>query len=249
MKLKGKVSIITGSGQGIGKEIALTLAREGANVVISDITDKVYDVVKEVEKIGSQGLAVKADVSNFKQVEKIVKKTLKKFRRIDILVNNAGIFKSSPTVEMKERDWDKVIAIDLKGVFNCTKAVLPTMIKQKSGRIINISSIAGTALGWSGSTHYSAAKAGIIGFTHALAIEVAQNKITVNSIAPGIIETHMSKGALGERGLKEFAKQIPIGRIGRPRDIANTVVFLASDDASYITGQVITVDGGLVLKP
>ena len=249
MKLKNKVAIVTGSGQGIGREIALTLAKEGAKVVVSDVTDKISEVVKEIEALGCKSLALKVDVSNSKDTEEMVKKTLKKFGRIDILVNNAGIFRTSILAEMKEEDWDKVIAIDLKGVFNCSKAVLQTMIKQKYGKIVNISSVAGTSLGFPGSTHYSAAKAGIIGFTHALSMEVAQFGINVNSVAPGIIETVMAKAALGgEKGLREFAKQIPLGRVGQPQDIANVVVFLASDDSSYITGQTITADGGLVIK-
>jgi 3-oxoacyl-[acyl-carrier protein] reductase len=248
MKLKDKVAIVTGSGQGIGKETALALAKEGCKVVVSDVTDKINEVTKEIEALGSEALAVKVDVSSPKDTEEMAKKTIEKFGRIDILVNNAGIFRAAPFAEMKEEDWDKIIAVDLKGVYNCTRAVIGSMIKQKSGKIISISSVAGTAIGFPGSTHYSAAKAGIIGFTMALAMEVAKFGINANSIAPGVIETPMSKTALGEEGLREFAKGIPIGRAGQPIDIANTVVFLASDDASYITGQVLTVDGGLVIK-
>jgi len=246
MKLKDKVAIVTGSGQGIGKEVALTLAREGANVVVSDITDKVYDMVKEIEKMGSQGLAVKADVSNIKEVEEMVRKILEKFGRIDILVNNAGIYPFKSLVEMEEKDWDKVLNVNLKGTFNCTKSVLQTMIKQKSGVIINISSIAGSVVGYSNLVHYSASKSGIVGFTRSAALELAQHGIRMNAIAPGPIETPGIK-AVGEESLKQIVKTVPLKRIGQPRDVANLVVFLASEDSNFITGQCIVIDGGYTL--
>jgi 3-oxoacyl-[acyl-carrier protein] reductase len=248
MKLKGRVALVTGAGRGIGKEIALTLAREGASVVVLGRSETVNETVNEIRKMKGKAMAVIADVSNFKQMQDVANIVIKKFGRIDILVNNAGIFRSSPIAQMKEEDWDEMMAVDLKGVFNCTRAVLPGMIKQKYGKIVNISSIAGTALGFSGSTHYSAAKAGIIGFSEALAMEVAQYGINVNSVAPGTIETDMLKEAMGEAA-KDFAKQVPIGRLGKPKDVAETVLFLVSDEASYITGQLIVVDGGLVIKP
>lgn len=185
MKLKNKVAIVTGAGQGIGKETALALAKEGAVVVVSDITEKIHDVVKEIEALGSQGLAIKADVSNNKETEEMAKKTVKKFGRIDILVNNAGIFPFKSLLEMREEDWDKVLDVNLKGVFNCTKAVIPKMIKQKYGKIINITSIAGVKVGHVGLVHYCASKAGIVGFTKATALELAQYGINVNAIAPG----------------------------------------------------------------
>ena len=248
MRLKGKVAIVTGAGRGIGKEIALTLAREGASVAIFGRSETAEETANEIAKVGGKAIAVVVDVSNYKQVQKAVETTLKKFGRIDILVNNAGIYRSSPLVNMKEEEWDEVMSVDLKGVFNCTRNVLPTMVKQKYGKIINISSVAGTALGSPGLTHYSAAKAGIIGFTEALAMEVAEFGINVNSVAPGVIETDMIKEAMG-KGAQDFAKQIPLGRLGKPRDIAEMVLFLVSDEASYITGQIITVDGGLIIKP
>lgn len=248
MRLKNKVAIITGAGRGIGKETALSLAKEGAKVVVSDITDDIHDVVKEIEKMGSQALAIKADVSNNKQTEELAKKTVKKFGRIDILVNNAGIFPFKNLVDMKEEDWDKVLDVNLKGVFNCTKAVLPTMIKQKYGKIINITSIAGIRLGYVGLSHYCASKAGIEGFTKAAALELAQYGINVNTIAPGFIETPGTKETSNKEDMKRFARMIPLKRVGKPIDIANLVVFLASDESSYITGECIVVDGGWTIQ-
>ncbi len=246
MKLKNKVAIVTGSGQGIGKETALALAREGAKVVVSDVTDKIHEVVKEIEALGSEALAVKANVSSSKDTEEIAKKTLKKFKRIDILVNNAGIFPFKPFVEMKEEDWDNVLSINLKGTFLCTKAVLPTMIKQKYGKIINISSIAGTVVGFPKLVHYCASKAGIAGFTRGAALDLAEYGINVNAIAPGAIETPGAVAAMGgKKAFQQFAQTIPLKRLGQPIDIANLVVFLASDDSSNITGQCIVSDGGL----
>jgi 3-oxoacyl-[acyl-carrier protein] reductase len=245
MKLKNKVAIVTGAGQGIGKEIALSLAREGAKVVVSDITDKIYDVVKEIEGLGSQALAIKTDVSNSKQTEELTKNTIDKFGRIDILVNNAGIYPFKSFLEMKEEDWDKVLNINLKGVFNCTKAVTPMMVKQKYGKIVNIASIAGTRVGYLGLTHYCASKAGIAGFTKALALELSSYKINVNAIAPGAIETPGANGTMDEKTRKGFIESVPLKRFGQPIDIANLAVFLASDESSYITGECIVVDGGL----
>ncbi len=249
MKLKGKTAVVTGSGRGIGREVALSLAREGANVVVVSRNQKeIESVAKEIKALKVKALCVKTDVSSFKDVNLLVEKTMKEFGRIDILVNNAGIFESSLLSQMTEEQWDRMISVDLKGVFNCTRAVINHMIKQKYGKIVNISSIAGTALGFPGSTHYSSSKAGIIGFTQSLAMEVAQHGINVNSIAPGVIKTSMVMNALSEKELEVFSKHIPVGRIGKPEDIANTALFLASDDSAYITGQTITVDGGLVIK-
>jgi len=248
MKLKNKVAIVTGAGQGIGREIALSLAKEGAIVVVSDITNKINDVVKEIENLGHQALSIKADVSNSKETEEMAKKTVKKFGRIDILVNNAGIFPIKSLLEMKEDDWNKVLNVNLKGVFNCTKAVIPTMIKQKYGKIINIASIAGVKLGYVGLTHYCASKAGIAGFTKAAALELAPYKINVNIIAPGFIETPGIKATSSEGDIKQFTQAVPLKRVGKPMDIANLAVFLASDESSYITGECIVVDGGLTIQ-
>jgi len=247
MKLKDKVAIVTGAGQGIGRGIALALAKEGAKVVVSDVSDKIGEVVKEIESSGSEALAVKADVRNNKETEEMVKTAIDKFGRIDILVNNAGIYPFKSLVEMKEEDWDKVLGVNLKGVFNCTKAVLSKMIEQKSGTIINISSIAGAVIGYPNAVHYATSKAGMIGFTRAAALELAQYGIRVNAIAPGAIETPGTK-ALGEEVLRQVEQTVPLKRIGQPQDIANLVVFLASEDASYITGQLIIADGGYVIQ-
>ena len=247
MKLKGKVAIVTGAAQGIGRGIVLALAKEGAKVVVSDVSDKIADVVREIESLGSEALAAKANVADSKETEGMAKAAIKKFGRIDILVNNAGIYPFKPLVEMKEEDWDRVMGVNLKGVFNCTKAVLPKMIEQKSGNIINISSIAGTVLGYLNLVHYSASKGGVLGFTRSAALELAQYRIRVNAIAPGAVETPGTK-VVGEEALKQVEQTIPQKRVGQPDDIANLVVFLASDDSSYITGQLIVVDGGFTIQ-
>jgi len=247
MKLKDKVAIITGAGQGIGKEIALTFAKEGAKIVVTDITGKEKEVAKEIKKMGRKAIAVKVDVSKMEDAKKMAEETLKAFGRIDILVNNAGIYPFKPFVEMTESDWDKVINVNLKGTFNCTKAVVETMIKQKYGKIINITSIAGTVVGFPQLTHYCASKAGITGFTRALALELAPYGINVNAIAPGPIETPGTQ-TLGKEAYENFKKAIPIGRWGKPEDIANLAVFLASDESSNITGQVIVSDGGYTVQ-
>ena len=247
MKLKGKVAIVTGAAQGIGRGIALALAKEGAKVVVSDISDKIADAVREIESLGSEALAVRANVADSRETREMAKAAVKKFGRIDILVNNAGIYPFKLLVEMKEEEWDKVIGINLKGVFNCTKAVLPKMIEQKSGNIVNISSIAGAVIGYANLVHYSASKGGVLGFTRAAALELAQYGIRVNAIAPGLIETPGTK-VLGEEALKQIEQTIPQKRAGQPEDIANLVVFLASDDSSYITGQLIVADGGLTIQ-
>jgi 3-oxoacyl-[acyl-carrier protein] reductase len=248
MKLEGKVAIVTGAAQGIGRGIALALSKEGAKVVVGDIIDKIADVAREMESLGSEALAVKANVANGKETEEMAKSVIRKFGRIDILVNNAGIYPYRSLIDMREDEWDRVVGINLKGVFNCTKAVLPTMVEQKSGNIINICSIAGAVVGFANLVHYSASKGGVLGFTRAAALELAQYGIRVNAIAPGGIETPGTKVGADEEALKQFAQTIPLKRMGQPADIANLAVFLASDDSSYITGQLLVADGGFTIQ-
>jgi 3-oxoacyl-[acyl-carrier protein] reductase len=246
MKLKDRVAIVTGAGQGIGKEIALTLAKEGAKVVESDITDKIDEVAAEIKKLGTDSLAVKADVSSWKDTQNLAKVCLDKFERIDILVNNAGIYPFKALAEMTEEDWDKVININLKSVFNCTKAVLPKMIEQKKGNVINIASVAGAFVGYAYLVHYSASKGGVLGFTRAAAIELAPIGIRVNAIAPGGILTPGTE--ITPDVVEQLKQSNPLKRIGMPTDIANLVVFLASDDSANITGQCIVSDGGSTVQ-
>ena len=248
MRIKDKIAIVTGSGQGIGRGIALALAKEGAKIVGTDVTDKIFDVIKEVQNLGSQGLAIKADVSSAGQVGEMVKKSIEQLGRIDILVNNAGIFPFKPLIEMTEADWDKVLDVNLKGVFNCTRAVVPHMINQKSGKIINIASIVGVVVGFAALTHYSASKGGMVGFTKSVALELAPFGINVNAIAPGSIETPGARMDVNAESVKQFLQAIPLKRIGQPDDIANAVLFLASDESSYITGQCLVVDGGYTIQ-
>ena len=242
MDLSGKVAIVTGSARGIGREIALRLAEAGANIVISDIADA-EPAAEEIKKMGRQSLAVTADVSSAADVAGLVEKAIEKFGRIDILVNNAGIARDQLLMRMSDEDWEAVLNVNLKSVFLCTRAVLRHMVKQRWGRIISISSIVGI-VGNPGQANYASAKAGIIGFTKTIAREVGSRGITVNAIAPGFIVSRMTE-QLTEEQKGEMLKRIPLGSLGTPRDVAEAVAFLASEEARYITGQVLGVDGGL----
>ena len=245
MKLKDKVALVTGAGQGIGKAIALKLAAEGATVVINDISPSAKEAADEIKASGGQAISILADVSSADDVSKMIEQAISQYGRIDILVNNAGITRDSLAMRMPEEDWDKVLAINLKSVFLCTRAVVRNMLKQRSGRIISIASVIGL-IGNPGQANYASAKAGIIGFTKAIAKEVASRGITANAIAPGFIDTEMTKG-LSEDQRQEYIKNIPLGRLGTPEDIAEAVAFLASPEAGYISGQVLTVDGGMTM--
>ena len=242
MELSNRVAIVTGSGRGIGRAIALKLAEVGAVVVVTDISDA-EPVAQEIRKIKQKSLAVTADVSSSADVTRLVETTFSAYGRIDILVNNAGITRDQLILRMSEEDWDNVLTVNLKSVFLCTRAVLRHMIKQRWGRIISMSSIAGI-VGNAGQANYASAKAGILGFTRSIAREVASRGITANAIAPGVIDTIMTQ-KLDENQRQELQKRIPAGYIGSPRDVAEAVAFLASEEARYITGQVLSVDGGI----
>ena len=242
-----KCALITGATRGIGKQIAITLAKQGYNIALNyrKENEELENTKKEIEKIGVQVLAVKGDVANFENCENFVKQVIERFGQIDVLVNNAGITKDMLLMRMKKEDFEQVIDTNLVGTFNVTKNVVPYMMKARSGRIINISSVVGIS-GNAGQTNYSASKAGIIGFTKSLAKEIASRNILVNAVAPGFIETNMTD-VLKDDVKQEIAKNIPLKRMGTTQDVANVVKLLASDDSSYITGQVINVDGGMLM--
>ncbi|MEF2114536.1 MULTISPECIES: 3-oxoacyl-[acyl-carrier-protein] reductase [Clostridium] len=245
--LKGKTAVVTGASRGIGRAIALKLAKHGANVVVNyrNSVDAVQEVVKEIEALGVKVLAIQADISSYTDVENMIKKSVEEFGSIDVLVNNAGITKDGLLMRMKEADFDSVIDINLKGAFNCTRHVAAIMLKQRSGRIINISSVSGLT-GNAGQVNYSAAKAGIIGMTKSVAKEFGSRGVTCNAVAPGYIQTDMTED-LPAKVKDTIMGTIPLKRLGRPEDVANVVAFLATDEAAYITGQVINVDGGMVM--
>ena len=246
MALNGKVAVVTGAAQGIGKTITLLLAEKGASLVLCDINlEAAEETAREIEERGSKCLVLKSDVSNFQDAEKIIKQAVERFGSIDILINNAGITKDNVLLRMKEEQWDQVMAVNLKGTFNFTKASIKVMLRKRSGRIVNIASITGM-MGNAGQANYSASKAGVIGFTKAVAREYADRGITVNAVAPGFIATAMTDAIPGKEK-EELIKQIPMKKLGTPEDVANAVYFLASDEASYITGHVIGVNGGLYM--
>ena len=247
MTFEGKVAVVTGGARGIGRAICETLAVKGAQIVVSDLNlDQAQTTANEIsEKYGNKSIALKVNVADTENAREMVDAALTQFGRIDILVNNAGITRDTLIMRMDEKDWDLVLDINLKGAFNCSKAVVRSMLKQRYGRIVNISSVSGLA-GQAGQTNYSSSKAGLIGFTKALAREVASRGITVNAVAPGFIPTALTVDLPAD--LKEaILKTTPMGRMGTPEEVAQAVAFFASDEASYITGQVLSVDGGMVM--
>jgi 3-oxoacyl-[acyl-carrier protein] reductase len=246
LALEGKVALITGGARGIGKEIAMLFAKEGANIAICDINlEEAENTAKEIQDLGRQSLAFKVDVTDYGHVQDMVDKILDKLNKIDILINNAGITKDNLLLRMSEEEWDKVIAVNLKGTFVCTKIVSKVMLKQRFGKIVNLASIIGI-MGNAGQANYAASKAGIIGLTKSVAKELASRNICVNAIAPGFIKTDMT-AKLPEESQKKMLSMIPLARFGEAKDVANLAIFLSSESSSYITGQVIQVDGGMVM--
>ena len=247
MLLAEKTALVTGASRGIGRAAALKLAKAGAKVAVNFAGNRTAaeEVVSMIEATGGQAMLVQADVGNAADVEAMIKAVVERFGRIDILVNNAGITRDNLIMRMKEEDWDAVIHTNLKGIFNCTKAVSKLMMKQRYGRIINMASVVGV-MGNAGQANYAAAKAGVIGFTKSMAKELASRNITVNAVAPGYISTDMTAN-LPEQARLELQSQIPLQRLGNPEDVAAAVLFLVSPGADYITGQTIHVDGGMVM--
>ena len=245
--MEGRVAVITGAARGIGKAIAEKLALLGADIVVADmLEDLAKQTADEIRQLTQRKtLAIKVNVTQGKSANEMIDQTVKELGRVDILVNNAGITRDTLILRMEEADWDEVIDVNLKGVFNCSKAAIRTMMKQRYGRIVNISSVSGQA-GQAGQTNYSASKAGVIGFTKALAREVASRQITVNAVAPGFIPTFLTND-LSEELKNTILSATPTGRMGKPEEIAAAVAFLASEEAAYITGQVLAVDGGMAM--
>jgi 3-oxoacyl-[acyl-carrier protein] reductase len=244
MPLSEKIAIVTGGAQGIGQAIATSLAKEGADVVVADLdAERCQDTVAFVQELGRNAMAVSVNIGDWDQVKGMIDRVLKEWGRVDILVNNAGITRDGLLMRMKDEDWHAVLQINLTGTFFCAKAVLPSMSKQRSGRIVNIASIVG-AIGNVGQANYAASKAGVIGLTKTIAREYASRNITVNAVAPGFIDTAMTRNLSGE--IKEtLLNQIPLKRLGQPSDVADAVCFLCSGKAGYITGHVLHVNGGM----
>jgi len=243
-RLEGKVALVTGGGRGIGREIALVFAKEGADVVICDVDPEIAQATrKDIESLGRRAMSFGTDVTDFKKVEEMVNLILDNLKRIDILVNNAGVTRDNLLLRMSEGDWDKVLAVNLKGVFNGTKAVSRAMVKQRGGKIINIASIIGI-MGNAGQANYAASKGGIISFTKSVARELASRNINANAVAPGFIQTAMTQKLKADQRDAMLA-EIPLSRLGEPADVAQACLFLASGDSDYITGQTLVVDGGM----
>jgi 3-oxoacyl-[acyl-carrier protein] reductase len=248
MTLQGKVALVTGASRGLGKAIAIELGKRGAKVAVNyaKSADGANEAVAAIQAAGGEAAALQADVSDFKAATDLIKSTIEKFGRLDILVNNAGTTRDMLIMMMPEDDWDFVIKTNLKSAYNCSKAALKTMTRQRYGRIINISSVSGV-MGNAGQSNYSASKAGLIGFTKSLAREVASRSITVNAIAPGFVPTDLTSG-IPENMKEESKKMIPLGRWGSAEEVAYAVAFFASDEAAYITGQTLNVDGGMAMS-
>ncbi|HSR12111.1 MAG TPA: 3-oxoacyl-[acyl-carrier-protein] reductase [Thermodesulfobacteriota bacterium] len=246
MKLERKAALVTGGAQGIGRAIALLLAREGAKVAVSDINlEKATETCRDIEAAGGEALAISGNVADLRSAEAMVEKAVEKFGGLNILVNNAGITRDGVLLRMKEEDWDAVMAVNLKGAFNCTKAVLRLFLKQKGGKIVNIASVTGE-MGNAGQSNYAASKACLIGFTKSVAREYASRSINVNAVAPGFIDTAMTQ-AVPAKDREFLIRQIPMERLGTAEDVAQAVLFLASPAADYMTGQVLNVNGGMYM--
>ena len=243
--LKGKVALVTGEGRGIGKGIALTLAKAGASVVLTDIADTVFQAAKEAEALNAEVLPVKCDVSKYEDALSTQKQVIEKFNKLDILINNAGIYPQKSFSEMTPQDWSTVVGVNQSGTFYFTKAFIQGMVERRYGKIVNITSISGPVVAFPNLVHYSATKAAISGFTKALALEMAPYGINVNAVAPGPID--VSDGKADKAMFVQILRAIPLGRIGKPKDVSALVAFLVSDEASFITGQTIVVDGGYTL--
>lgn len=240
-----KVALITGAGQGMGKAVAITLGQQGAQIAVNDRNkDAAEDTASELQKLGIQAITVPADVTQKHDVQNMIQKTTNHFGNLHILINNAGILYPTPVIDIPEDEWDRVIDVNLKGTFLCSQAVLPTLQKNNWGRIVNFSSTAGKNISTVGGAHYTAAKAGILGFTRHLAKEVAQHNITVNAVCPGLIDTDMVRNTIDPARQQAYANSFPISRLGKPEEVADLVSFLCSDNAAYITGASLDINGG-----